>query len=471
MTRRPILPTLSLTTLGLLALASCGADRASDPRPNILLVTFDTTRADHLSCYGYRKKTSPAIDALAQDGVRYDRAYAVASWTLPTHSSLFTGKFPSSHGSQYDPEGAFNLVMEGGIKGIEGWSQYRANPIADDEVTLAALLTANGYATGGIVGGPWMKSVFRLSKGFELYDDRDFVQDTKMGAVTELNGRTAESITNAAKDFVNDHADEAFFLFLNYYDPHTPYTFQGDYIREFWDGPIPPEGPSLEWNLALYDAEIRYTDHHFGRLIQHLKDTGLYDTTWIILTADHGELMGENNLHGHGDSLSEPEIHVPLIVKGPGATRARGPNATPVQQVDIMPTILDAVGIARPPHMQGGTLDAPGHPIVSETNPLPFMDRNKTSFRQIGKWKSLYDGKYKFVHGSKGRHLLFDIERDPYEQRNLIDSEPERAGRMQTALEAYFATLPKPGAVGEVEELSEDTKRLLEGFGYGGGDE
>ena len=178
--------------------------------PNILLIPLDTTRRDHLGMYGYSIPTSPNLDRLAADSVVYTNAYAVSSWTLPTHASMFTGKLPTAHGANYDPDGPLRLSAGIGPQ----YDHYRARPIAENEVTLAQLLSAHGYATGGIIAGPWMKAVFRLGKGFEHYDD---------DGVSALNGRPAAEVTARAIEFVDEHADEAFFLFLNYYDPHSPW--------------------------------------------------------------------------------------------------------------------------------------------------------------------------------------------------------------------------------------------------------
>lgn len=454
---------LTLALLPLLLLVGCSGSETK--RPNLLVVTFDTTRVDHLSCYGYGKPTSPNLDRLAADGVRYTNAFAVSSWTLPTHASLFTGKFPTSHGAHYNPEGKINLVMEGGIHGNPLWDAYRANTIATDQETLAGILSEHGYATKGIIGGPWLKEVFGLGKGFADWDDSNF----QMEGGSELNGRTAADITDHAIAFVDAHRDQPFFLFLNYYDPHSPYTVHTDRIRTYWDGPLPPKKESWEWTLAKYDAEISYTDEHFGRLLDHLRETGLYDDTWIVMTADHGELMGEMGMAGHGDSLSQPEIHIPLLVKEPGPSPRRGVDDTAVQQVDVLPTILRTLGLTVPGDVQGGSLTETTHPIVSEVYPLPFMnDANRKPWRQLGDWKSLVEGKWKFVWGSRGRNLLFDLEADPHEYRNVLAEHPDVAEAMEAKLEAYFGSLPAPGEAPEVQVNQEDLD-ALKGVGYLGG--
>ncbi len=456
---RAVLARAFLAFLLAASLGGCGGDSR---KPSVLLITLDTTRADRLSCYGYGKPTSPNLDRLAADGLRFENAYAVSSWTLPTHASLFTGKFPSAHGAKYDPEGPLNLVQ--GIKGNENWSAYRARPMAENEITLASLLRDHGYATGAVVAGPWLKRVFSLDKGFESYDDGNFLDLGKN--VGELNGRPAADVTRAALEFVDAHREEPFFLFLNYYDPHGPYVPPEPHLSRFWPHPI-ERTPSAECQNALYDAEIQYMDLHIGALLDQLRECGLYEDLWIVVVSDHGELMGEEGLWGHGDSLTQPEIHVPLLIKEPGADRPRGVNDAFVQQVDVMPTLLARLSIAPPPNMQGlpiGSHEA--HPIVAETNPLPFMSAQKTDWRQKGEWRTLVHRDKKFLSSSLGNHALYDLARDPFELENRAALEPETAHAMEQALEQYFSSLPAPGATGAVEQPSAEVLQELEGLGY-----
>ncbi len=451
----------------MLALGCLGC--SGSERPSILLITLDTTRADRLSCYGYEKSTSPNLDRLAADGVRFTNAYAVSSWTLPTHASLFTGKFPSAHGAKYDPEGPLSLVQEGGIKGNPAWEAYRARPLAENEVTLAEILREHGYATGAVVAGPWLKRVFTLDKGFEHYDDSNYV-DHGMG-VGQLNGRLAEDVTRAAIEFVDAHEGQPFFLFLNYYDPHSPYVPPEPHRSRFWPHPIPMQ-PSTECKNALYDAEIQYMDVHVGALVEHLKARGVYEDLWIIVTADHGELMGEEGLWGHGDSLSEPEIKIPLLVKEPGPARPRRTDDAFVQQIDVLPTLLQRLGIAPPPNIQGSSIGSTSaHPIVAEVNPLPFMTAAKTDWRQRGDWQTLVHRNHKFLNNSLGNDALYDLAADPRELENRVALDPERAREMGQALERYLKSLPEPGAVGPVGEVDEELLQELRGLGYIGGEE
>ncbi|MHC5209609.1 MAG: sulfatase [Planctomycetota bacterium] len=435
-------------------------------RPNILLVTWDTTRVDHLSCYGYERPTSPRLDELAADGMRYTNAYAVASWTLPTHASLFTGKLPSSHGAKFDEDGPLKLTQ--GIEGMEEWDAYAARPLGENEITLATLLGAHGYATGAVVGGPWMRKVFGLDRGFTLYDDSNYEMRPKIG---EINGRRADDLTDAAIEFVDANRERPFFLFLNYFDPHRPRMPLPAYRNLFWEGAEPGQDEDRrDYELAMYDAEIVYTDEHFGRLIEHLKELGLYEDTWIVVTADHGELLGDDGLWGHGDSLSQAEIHVPLIVKEPGARPPRGVDGRPVQQIDVMPTLIERLGLPSPPNMQGQPMARVDHPVIAESDPLAFMTEANSDWRQQGAWRVLIEGEWKFCWNSLGKHALYDLGADPDELQNLFALRPDVAERMETRLHELMASLPPPGELGDVGAMDEATLRFLEETGYVGGD-
>ena len=448
--------------------------------PNILLITLDTTRRDHLGVYGYSIPTSPNLDRLAQDSLVYTQAYAVSSWTLPTHASMFTGKFPSAHGANYDPDGPLNLGEGIGAQ----YGGYRARPIAEDEVTLAALLTQHGYATGGIIAGPWLLERFRLGKGFEHYDD---------SGVTALNGRPAADVTRAAIEYVDEHKSDAFFLFLNYYDAHSPWwkeppkdatgkpTGAPEPLQDVT--PVFPPGvdrtrmDGVTYAKLCYDAEIRYMDREIGRLIDHLKLRGLYEDTWIFVLADHGDLigdpvLGEGGLWGHGDSLTEPEIHIPFFVKSPGTGARKGEEPAPVQQVDILPTILARLGIPAPPNIQGVPLGGK-HPIVAELYKLPMMNLHTQGpgakdWRHLGDWRVLVDGKDKFGWSSNDTPFLVDLAADPLERENVLEQKPALAQRLELALNAYIRLLPKPGATGSVEQPTAEELELLKGLGYTG---
>ena len=323
-------------------------------QPNILLITLDTTRVDHLGCYGYSRETSPNLDRLADESVVYTRCVATASSTLPSHASLFTGKFTSSHGARNDPNGSLHLSAALDEK----FAAYRARPLAVNEITLPLLLQRHGYRTGGVVAGPWMKKIFGWTKGFDYYDD------TEIGSV---NGRLADSVTDSALMWLEEQPREPFFLFLNYFDPHSPYQPPWKDVEQFLPKSISrsnfsydldklskqlPREEFLDAMNALYDGEILFMDRHLGRLLERLKKLRLYDNTWIVVTADHGELLGEHDEFGHFDRLYQEEIMIPLMMKYPGSAPV-GRNDQWIQPIDILPEVCAQMGMSYPRTCRG----------------------------------------------------------------------------------------------------------------------
>jgi len=436
------------------ALIGCReADRSAPPgapRPPVVLLSLDTTRVDHLGCYGYARPTSPHLDRLAAESVLYTHAVATSSWTLPSHASLFTGKLTTSHGARYDPEGPLDLA--GVIEGPREWRRYRARPLPETEHTLAEILREAGYATGAVVGGPWLKRPFGLAQGFDYYDDDH---------ITTTDGRRAESVTDAALRWVERSPGRERFLFLNYYDPHGPYSPPEPFLSRFLaPGIRPSEGMPEGGELAArYDAEVLYMDHQIGRLLEGLRAADIYDDALIVVTADHGELLGEQGRVGHGQHLTEPEIHIPFFVKHPRGRGAGQRAGRPVQLTDVLPIVARAVGLPVPAGIQGGPPPVTGHPVVAEVYPLAFDGPE-------GDWRALFDGAWKFLWNSKGKHALYDLARDPDERENLVGRETERARRMAGLLDKYLASLPRPGAAGPARELDAATREALKALGY-----
>jgi arylsulfatase A-like enzyme len=420
-------------------------------RPNIILMTLDTTRADRLSCYGYKRKTSPNLDKLAEESVLYTQAIAPSSWTLPSHASLFTGKFTTSHGARYDPEGPLRLNEV-----IQASPIYRARGLAQDELTLAEILKNEGYVTAAVVGGPWMKRIFGLDKGFDFYDDSE---------ISSYNGRLAEQVTASAVTWIKQSRKKDFFLFLNYFDPHAPCIPPEGFMTAFLAKDIKSYEKQLskeedrELQNALYDAEILYMDDHIGQLLKELKGYNLYENTWIIVTADHGELLGEHGKFGHGQYLYQEELHIPLFMKHPGGEVPASQSSVRVQLTDILPIILKRLEIPVPSGIQGDVPPQTSHPILAEVYPLP-LDSND------GDWRAIFEGDFKFIWNSKGRHQLFNLANDPAETVNLAERESRRAARMLSEMNRYLLKLPGPGPATPPKELDENTRKALKSLGY-----
>jgi arylsulfatase len=432
--------------------------------PTIVLITLDTTRADHLGCYGYPRPTSPNIDRLARESIVYQRMIATGTWTLPSHATLFTGKFTTSHGARTANDG--NLVLSSAVAAPDGSSGQKMRSIATNQQTLAGLLRTIDYETCGVVGGPFLERYFGLDKGFSKYDDK---------GITNFNGRPAEEITDRALAWLRTPAKQPRFLFLNYFDPHPPLVPPDNFCNMLDpglpDGPLrnakaislnTPDILTTEQLHGLYDAEIRYMDHHVGRLVDGLKELQLYNDSLMILTADHGELLREHGEEGHGDTPYQEVAHIPLIVKEPGGGRAGDKVDDWIQLTDILPMILDGVGVPLPADIQGEVPPRVRHPIIIESKTIRGYHKNGDWLSMIGN-----DG-LKLISNTEGHHKLFDLNADPREEHNLINERMDTAHRMRTQMELYLDSLPEPGSTGPMQQADADTIKRLEALGYGG---
>jgi arylsulfatase A-like enzyme len=423
-------------------------------RPNVILITLDTTRMDHLGCYGYHRRTSPNIDKLAEESVLYTRAITPSSWTLPSHASLFTGKFTTGHGAKYDINGPLRLLDS--IEGPDAWNAYRARGLSIDESTLAGILKEDGYVTGAVVAGPWMKKIFGLNKGFDHYDDAQ---------ISELNGRTADQVTENAVNWIRKVKDNNFFLFLNYFDAHAPYMPPKQYdvftqkAVNFSNELSNKEGSILHVYNSRYDGEILYMDYHIGQLFKMLKSENLFDNTLFVVTSDHGELIGEHGLFGHGNSLYQEELHIPLIIKYPGADVKPKQDNSFVQLNDVFAIILQYIGIERPGNIQSGIPPEIGHPVIAEVYPVPAIGNS-------GSWRAIYDENYKFLWNSSGNHILINLKKDPEEKVNLILKEMKQASLMYANLSKYLAMIPPPGPIHQEQTVDEETRKALRSLRY-----
>ncbi len=322
--------------------------RAADTPTNVLVILIDALRPDHLGVYGYERPTSPTIDRLAAEGVLFESAFSQASWTKPSVPSLFTGLYPIEH-----------RVFTGSDEERPG--RITSDVLAEKHTTIAEVFQAQGYRTAAFLDNAQLRDFLGFAQGFETYE--------------EDLGR-AEAITSRFVDWLRELDEEPFFAYVHYLDPHWPYDPPAPYDQLFpkptgtsidfgtlnWkhlerqieDGRMIPNADDLAALQALYDGEIRYNDQAIGSLLDALREHDLLKSTLIVLTADHGEEFWEHGRLGHGRSLYDEVLHVPLILRLPGGVPAR--IADQVELVDVMPTLLDLSGIPIPEDLSGKSL-------------------------------------------------------------------------------------------------------------------
>jgi len=442
---------------------------ASRQQPNIVLIVLDTVRADHTSLYGYERDTTPYLRDLAGEATLYRHAVSVADQTLPTHASIFTGLYPKSHGAFFAPP---DLPL--------------GRPLQDQFTTMAEILRAKGYRTMAVVANTgYLAPPLGLTQGFEVVDWRaplkveasfrmyprylrktvgELFDRFVSTAALELVVRRAGEINRAANQLVDQAGPSPYFLFINYMDAHMLYVppepFRSTYpckdmtrrsvagMHAIRVGVVtqkrmmtPDEEQCF---VAQYDAGIAYIDSELRKLVASLKMRGQFENTLLIVTADHGEALGQRNLIGHGGvSVYQDEIGVPLLVKFPGR-HASGVVDNYVSQVDFLPTVLDVVGIPPIPGLPGRSMrDIPGsasRPLVS----VSFPDQSKSRANpQFGRTEEalVFDGR-KLVVSTLGKHELFDLKKDRDEKDNLYETEESQAASLTAMLDQWNRTIP-----------------------------
>jgi arylsulfatase A-like enzyme len=426
--------------------------------PDVFVVVLDTTRVDHLSTYGYARDTSPHLTALAADALDFTQARSTAPWTLPGHASLFTGMYPSRHGAR---------LAGGWQPGQSMAGRPFAFPLAADRTTLAEVLRDRGYQTAAFVANfSYLYRDYGIAQGFARYEDAPGLLLRVFPHVARLaqswvptfcvkSTRSAVDINAAALSWL-DAATPArpVFAFLNYMEAHQPWAVAAPHDR--WLREIPNAdrytgGRGFERDRAYtdgeqafmrasYDGEVATMDAALGELVTALKARGRYENALIVVAADHGEFLGEHEQAGHMARIPyEPVLRVPLVVKLPGAGHPRQRIDTPVQLVDVMPTVLGALGIPVPADVQGEDLRSVTHPIVAEEDISPsFVTRFGAQYDRAS--RVLYDGPYKLLTTSRGDRMLFDLSRDPGEATDLAAGEPERVEALARRLQAAVGT-------------------------------
>lgn len=432
---------------------------AAHSRSNVLLIVCDTLRADHLGCYGYERDTSPAIDAFAARATRYSRALSSAPWTLPTPASLFTGMHPFEHGVHtFEPNGR----------------QENLRPLSQDHLTLAEVFSGLGYATGGIISNRgWFEPIFDLHQGFDDWT---------------LRRAHADRMNLEVFRWLEAHADEPFFLFLNYSDTHFVYNTRGNplgldepavrdkgqLLKELTRRVMPGEGPVPE-DLAAkvidqYDTSIANLDNGIGALIARLEELGLYDDTVIVLTSDHGEAFGEHHIVEHSKDVYQAVLNVPLIAKGVGQKEGRV-FEQPTTSADVAGLILAELPGPLVEDFRASFPNVPGGaPVISENYWARLKDLRETWGHRFDRTRHVYvEWPYKYIASSDGQNELYDLQADPGEEINLVETDAPRASRMAAALRAVMQAPRGPGGAGQAVELDEDVRETLRALGYLGG--
>jgi arylsulfatase A-like enzyme len=420
-------------------------------RPNVILVTVDTLRADHLSCYGYARRTSPAIDALASEGVLFAHALAQSSWTKPSTVSLLTSQYPTTHQTNLE-----------------------RSKVPPALTLLPEVLRAHGYTTAVFSGNPWVTPEYGFDQGVDhfhsVYDERFARETLFMPALKRVNNLVRAPAYNLVKRLVQSELSTTardvdlvaqalrwlgesppgpFFLYLHLMSPHHPYDPPPPFDRAFVTVPQDPpvtnyprksyffgeQGEALadekrEDMVGRYDGDILFVDTVLGGFFAELRARGLLDRTVIVLTSDHGEEFFDHANWGHGHSVYDELLRVPLIVRHP-ALFPPGRVEGPVMSVDVMPTILELAGAAGTGPMAGRSLVA----AMRGGEPAPGEAYAELLYR-YGTGRALVRDHTKLVEitvEDRRRHELYDLGRDPREQRNLAagtGAEPEFAGRL-----------------------------------------
>ena len=401
-----------------------GVLRSDSPADGpIILISIDTLRADHLPAYGYTKVRTPNIDALAAAGTVFERAYAHAPQTLPAHTSVLSGQLPFEHGVRDN----VGFTVKAGQ-----WFVQRA-------------LQERGWPTGGFVSAYVLRAAIGLNQGFDLYDSElpPASGERSIGQVQ----RDGEHTLAAAEKWLNAREPKKpFFLFFHIYEPHKPYT-------------PPPRFASY----APYDGEVAFADEIVGRLLDRLRALDIYDRATIVLLSDHGEGLGDHGEQEHGLFLYNATIHVPLIVKLPGQARTRRVSA-PVQQIDLVPTILDLAGAPKRTALHGRSL----RPLMDGTGTLPdtgIYSEALYSRYHFG-WSELYgltDARYRLVRAP--RDELYDLERDPREAASIAGERPQ----VRQAMRAALATLIAHAPIAAPSAVTDEDRQRLAALGYVGG--
>lgn len=401
----------------LLALAGCGGKGATQGAP-IILISIDTLRSDRLPAYGYGKVQTPALDAFAKDAIVFERAYSHYPLTLPSHVSILTGQLPPDHK----------------VRDNTGYPFESAK-----HPYLPRLLKQAGYETGAAVSAFVLRSQTGLAEGFDAYDG---TFNPKPGETLDVVQRSGPDTLQAALPWLRGRGDKPFFYFFHIYEPHSPYTAPEPFASRYPDP---------------YDAEVAAADQVVGDLFAELKRLGIYDRATIVVLSDHGEGLGEHGEAQHGIFLYRETIQVPLLLKLPKSERGGTRVQTPVQLVDVAPTLLALAGAEVPRELPGASLTdldpkAPPRRLYAET----FYPRIHFGWSDLA---SLVEGRLHYIEAPEPE--LYDLESDPAELRNVVATAERRSvSGLRQAMKGFDRRLAAPA------EVDPETSAKLAALGY-----
>jgi arylsulfatase A-like enzyme len=404
--------------IALKVLGAAGRGTFVVPRPSgLVIVTLDTTRADRLPPYGFGSLTTPAIDGLASHGAVFDDAMSVAPLTLPAHTSLFTGLYPTNHG-----------VRENGGPALDR-----------SHTTLAALLHDRGFHTAAFVGSIILHRDRGLSRGFDVYDDGS-TDDSRA-----RQRRQGSEVVDRARAWIDGLDGTPFFLWVHLYDVHAPQALPMEFRRAYGD---------------RYEGGIAYADAQIGRLLEALERRRLLSNTVVVVAGDHGESLGEHGEKEHGIFLYQSTLRVPLVICAPGM-RARRVTA-PTSLVDVFPTVLHLLGVA--PHVShDGISLVPALTGSGLPSRAIYAESMYAAHFGWGPLRMIYDGEFKFINAS--RPELYDLARDPGEQQNVAG---EHLATTSAMLRVLLGMNSNVLAQSNAAKLPPDRLQALEALGYVG---
>ncbi|MCK5011772.1 MAG: sulfatase-like hydrolase/transferase, partial [Deltaproteobacteria bacterium] len=429
---------------------------------NIVLITIDALRADHLSCYGYERETSPNIDRIAEKGIIFKNTIASSSWTAPSMASLFTSLYPINHGVIHGMRYANNKTI------------YNQEVFSSELATLAEILQAYGYTTFGVASNLHLSEKFGFAKGFNYFK-----------CLPWDPAQSVNKIVYSWEKYIKK--SDKFFLWIHYFDPHHAYHARSPWIEQYTPKaltrklnltskssselikliPTFKKDPQALSNLvALYDSEINYVDSYLGKLIQKF---GLNKNTLLIITADHGEGFLDHSQLGHGNNLYYETTNIPLIIKLPYNSKKRIVNKY-VNLVDIMPTILHILDINSPEQTLGKSVLKKKGPLLWFKKMLIRREKPEYSFAELDKGsilKTLITPEWKYIYDYKKKNeQLYNIKSDLLELNNLVDKETEQCNQLKEQLFNWASSakkyLPKRRSI----QLSPEERKKLEAMGY-----